>query len=203
MRNHIHRENRMKTMLMTAALCGLAITAPAQAADDELTALKTEAAAIVKAFAGELQGELLSAMKAGGPVNAIGVCNEKAPAIAKMHEDTSGWTVARSSHKLRSGSNLPDDFTAAVIADFVAREEAGEIAKSLSHAEIVEEDGQRLFRFVKAIPTAQPCLNCHGGDDVKPEVEAKLAELYPDDAARGFSVDQMRGVFTLTKVLSE
>ncbi len=193
----------MKTMLMTAALCGLAIAAPAQAADDDMDALKAEAAEIIKAFAGELQGELLSAMKAGGPVNAISVCNEKAPAIAAAHEDASGWTVARSSHKLRSGSNVPDDFTAAVIEDFVAREEAGAVAKSLSHAEIVEADGERVFRFVKAIPTAQPCLNCHGGDNVKPEVEAKLAELYPDDQARGFSVDQMRGVFTLSKVLSE
>ena len=82
-------------------------------------------------------------------------------------------------------------------------EEGGAVAKSLSHAEIVEEDGQRVFRFVKAIPTAQPCLNCHGGDNVKPEVEAKLAELYPDDQARGFSVDQMRGVFTLSKALSD
>ena len=68
---------------------------------------------------------------------------------------------------------------------------------------IVEEDGQKVFRFVKAIPTAQPCLNCHGGDDVKVEVVEKLAELYPEDTARGFSVDQMRGVFTLSKTLSE
>jgi len=193
----------MKSILMTAALCGLAMSAPAEATDDELTALKAEAAAIVQAFAGELQGELLTAMKDGGPINAIGICNDKAPTIAKAHEDASGWTVARSSHKLRSGSNAPDDYTAAVIADFVAREKAGAPAKGLVQAEIVEADGARVFRFVKAIPTGQPCLNCHGGDDVAPEVVAKLAELYPEDRARGFSVDQMRGVFTLSKVLSE
>ncbi|HCQ66323.1 MAG TPA: glutamate synthase [Rhodobacteraceae bacterium] len=193
----------MKTILMTAALCGLALSTPAQAADNDIDALKAEAAGIVKTFAQELQGELLTAMKAAGPASAISVCNEKAPAIAAAHEAASGWSVARSSHKLRNTDNAPDAYTAAVIADFVAREEAGEVAKSLSQAEIVEEDGQRVFRFVKAIPTGQPCLNCHGGDDVKPEVVAKLAELYPDDAARGFTVDRMRGVFTLSKVLSE
>ncbi len=193
----------MKTILMTAAFCGLALSAPARAADDDIDALKTEAGGIIQAFAQELQGELLTAMKTGGPVNAISVCNEKAPAIAAASEAASGWSVARSSHKLRNTENAPDAYTAAVIADFVAREEAGEIATSLSHAEIVEEDGQQVFRFVKAIPTAQPCLNCHGGDDVKPEVVAKLAELYPDDAARGFSVDRMRGVFTLSKVISD
>lgn len=193
----------MKTILTAAVLCGLSISSPVFAANDDIEALKAEAAGIVKSFAQELQGELLAAMKAGGPANAISVCNEKAPAIAAAHASASGWSVARSSHRLRNPENAPDAFTAAVIEDFVAREAAGEPAKSLSRAEIVEEGGQKVFRFVKAIPTSQPCLNCHGGDDVKPEVVAKLAELYPDDAARGFSVDQMRGVFTLSKVLSE
>lgn len=194
----------MKFLTLTAAVCGLALTSsPAAAADDDLMALRTEAGEIVAAFSDELRGELMAAMKAGGPVNAITVCNEKAPAIAAAAEDASGWTVARSSHKLRNPENAPDAYTAAVIEDFVAREAAGEVAKSLSQSEIVEEDGKKVFRFVKAIPTGTPCLNCHGGDDVKPEVVAKLAEVYPDDAARGFSVDQMRGVFTLSKVIDE
>ncbi|MCB1328100.1 MAG: DUF3365 domain-containing protein [Maritimibacter sp.] len=193
----------MKSILLTAALCGLGFSAPAVAADEDIDALKTEAAEIIAAFSQELQGALMSAMKEGGPVNAINICNEKAPEIAAAAEASSGWSVARSSHKLRNPENAPDAYTAAAIADFTAREAAGETAKGLAQAEIVEENGQKVFRFVKAIPTGQPCLNCHGGEDVKPEVVAKLAELYPDDAARGFSVDQMRGVFTLSKVISD
>lgn len=193
----------MKSILLTAAVCGFGFTAPVFAADADVEALKSEAAEIIKSFSEELQGALLTAMKEGGPVNAINICNEKAPEIAASAEAASGWSVARSSHKLRNPENAPDAYTAAAIADFVAREAAGETAKGFAKAEIVEEDGQKVFRFVKAIPTGQPCLNCHGGEDVKPEVVAKLAELYPDDAARGFSVDQMRGVFTLSKVISE
>lgn len=193
----------MKPLILTAALCGLALAGPALASDDEITALTGEAAGIVAAFSDELKGELMSAMKAGGPVGAISVCNEKAPGIAAAAEEASGWSVRRASHKLRNPDNAPDPYTAAVIADFVAREAEGAPASGLTKAEIVEENGQRVFRFVKAIPTAQPCLNCHGGAEVKPETEAKLAELYPTDAARGFAVDQMRGVFTLSKVLGD
>lgn len=192
----------MKTILMTAAFCGLAMSGAALAADDDVAALTAEAAQIAAAFSDELRSELMAAMKAGGPVNAISVCNEKAPAIAAAHAASSGWTVARSSHRLRNPENAPDAFTAETIADFVAREAAGEDATSLTRAEIVEEGGNRVFHFVKAIPTAQPCLNCHGGEEVKPEVVAKLTELYPEDAARGFAVDQMRGVFTFSKVLA-
>ncbi len=36
---------------------------------------------------------------------------------------------------------------------------------------------------------------------MKPEVEEVLKTLYPEDQARGFAVGQMRGVFTLKKVL--
>ena len=189
----------MKPILLTAVLCSLALAAPARAADEDIEALKTEAAEIVASFAQELQGALMTAMKEGGPVNAIDICNEKAPEIAASAAAASGWSVARSSHRLRNPENAPDAYTAAAIA----REAAGEPAKGLARAEIVEEGGRQVFRFVKAIPTGQPCLNCHGGEDVKPEVVAKLAELYPDDAARGFSVDQMRGVFTLSKVVAD
>lgn len=193
----------MKHLTLAAAFCGLALATPALAADDEIAALTAEAAGIVAKFSDELKGELMAAMKAGGPVNAIGVCNEKAPGIAAAAEEASGWSVRRSSHKLRNPDNAPDAYTAAAIADFVAREAEGAPASGLATAEIVEENGQRVFRFVKAIPTGQTCLNCHGGAEVKPETEAKLAELYPADAARGFAVDQMRGVFTLSKVLDK
>ena len=52
----------------------------------------------------------------------------------------------------------------------------------------------------KAIPTAAMCLTCHGSD-LASDVEGKLDELYPKDAARGFSVGDLRGAFTLNKAL--
>lgn len=192
----------MKRLMMAAALGAMGLTAaPALAADEDMAALMGEAKTLIESFSGTLKGELMAAIEAGGPVNAIGVCNEKAPQIALDAPTDPAWTIGRSSHKLRSPDNAPDAFTAAAIADFVAREAAGEAPADLVKAEIVEENGTRMFRMVKAIPTGEACLNCHGGDNVKPAVVEKLAELYPGDQARGFQQGQMRGVFTLTKVL--
>ena len=173
----------------------------AQAADK--AALAEEGKALMMAFGGTLKGELQAAMKAGGPVNAIQVCNVRAPEIAGKVSADSGWTVARSSHRIRNPENLADEYTNAVIDDFLARQEAGEMAADLVSAEIVTEDGVEKFRLIKAIPTEEVCMNCHGGDNVKQAVVDKLAELYPSDDARGFEVGQMRGVFTLTKMLGE
>ena len=189
-----------KTTAITATVL-LATGVAAQAADK--AALAAEGQALMMSFGGALKGELQAAMKEGGPTSAIQVCNVRAPEIASKVSADSGWTVARSSHKIRNPENLADEYTTAVIDDFLAREQAGEMAVDLVRAEIVTEDGVEKFRLVKAIPTEEVCLNCHGGDNVKAEVIDKLAELYPSDQARGFEVGQMRGVFTLTKTLGQ
>lgn len=187
-----------KLLISTALVIGLAA---GSAGAGEMDALVAEGKELIQQFGGALKIELLAAVEAGGPVNAINVCNLQAPAMAASISEASGWSVGRSSHLLRNPANAPDEFTAVAIEEFLARQAAGEPAADLAKAAIVEEDGQQVFRLVKAIPTAGLCLNCHGGDNVKPMIVDKLAELYPDDMARGFSEGEMRGVFTLSKRL--
>ena len=196
------RENGMlfrKTAFLIACLAPLA-AAPALAGAD-LSALTEEGKRVMMKFGKTLKGELKKAVKEKGFAHAINVCNVKAPEIAEKISASEGWTVARSSHKLRNPHNAPDAFTKAAIEEFLARQAKGEDPKKMIKTAIVEENGKRVFRLVKAIPTAKLCLNCHGGDNVKPEVEAVLKEHYPEDKARGFKAGEMRGVFTLKKIL--
>jgi hypothetical protein len=190
----------MKRVLVIAALCaGVAGTAWAE----DKAALVEEGKALIQQFGGTLKTELQTAIKAKGAPYAIEVCNLRAPEIAAQVSSDSGWSVARSSHKLRNPQdNAADAYTAAVIDEFLTRQAAGESAETLAKAEIVEIDGQKQFRLVKAIPTAEVCLACHGSAEVSPEVEVELARLYPEDQARGFSEGEMRGVFTLMKPLN-
>ncbi|SEG05785.1 Protein of unknown function [Jhaorihella thermophila] len=181
--------------LLAAMLCAGAASAQDKAG------LVEEAKTLIQQFGGTLKAELQAAMKEKGPVHAIEVCNTRAPEIAARISADSGWSVGRSSHRLRNPANAPDAYTAAAIEEFLKRQDAGEKPDTLVKAEIVEEDGHKVFRMVKAIPTGGVCLNCHGGDQVKPEVEAALARLYPQDRARGFRSGEMRGVFTLSRRL--
>lgn len=160
-----------------------------------------EARGVIKQFFGALKGELQTAMKAGGPVKAISVCNTKAPEIAKSVSASSGWQVSRTSLKIRNTANVPLPWEQAVLKDFEKRKAAGEDLKTIDFSETVEIDGVKTFRYMKAIPTAELCLNCHGGDNVKPEVETKLRDLYPSDQARGYQKGDIRGAFSLKKSL--
>lgn len=170
----------------------------APVAAEDLDKQVKEAKTVMKGFMKELKGELQSAMKEGGPVNAIEVCNTVAPAIAEKRSGQSGWKVGRTSLKHRNPDNAPDAWEREVLNDFEARKAGGEPPQKLMHAEVVEQDGGKRVRVMKAIPTGEVCLKCHG-TDIDPKVKAKLDELYPNDMARGFKKGDIRGAFTLSK----
>lgn len=165
--------------------------APAPTVDE--AALKQKAVGSIKALGGALKGELTTAMKAGGPLQALDVCNTKAGEIAENVVAEQGVNVSRTSLKFRNPNNAPTDWQVAVLEDFEARKAAGETPDTLAYSEIV--DGE--YRFMKAIPTAAVCTNCHGAE-LKAEVEAKINELYPEDKARGFKEGDIRGAFVVT-----
>jgi hypothetical protein len=168
--------------------------APARAQNVETRVAGSRA--VVKAFGEDLRAQLMAALKTDGPVAAIEVCNMSAPEIALDQERATGWSVGRTSLKLRNPDNAPDAWEGGVLESFEARKAAGESAKALEHWAVVETDTGRVFRYMKAIPTGEPCLACHGGD-LKPAVAAKLDMLYPNDRARGFAVGDIRGAFTI------
>ena len=159
-----------------------------------------EAKTIIKEFFSRLKGELQAAMQSGGPVNAVQVCRQRAPAIAAELSESSGWEVGRTSLKLRNPANAPDAWELAVLERFEQRKAGGEDPAGIAHGEVVEEDGEKTFRFMKAIPTAELCVTCHGAA-LPPDLEATLDRLYPTDRARGFQVGDIRGAFTLSKPL--
>jgi hypothetical protein len=160
-----------------------------------------EARKIIKQFFTQLKGELQKAMKEGGPVHAISVCNEKAPKITDDISASTGWYVARTSLKPRAPTNSPLPWEKKVLEQFEQEKAAGKEIKTIDYSEVVEEDGKKVFRYMKAIPTGKVCLKCHGSAEVSPEVEKKLHELYPSDKARSFKVGDIRGAFVLKKTL--
>ena len=189
-----------KSALAAAALFfGFTAIAGAEEQAASPDALAAAARGISATFADKLKGELVGAMKVDGPVKAIEVCNVAAPAIA-ADASANGWTVARTSLKPRNPKNAPDAWEKRVLEEFDTAKSTGAEAAKLEHFEVVEKDGVRTFRFMKAIPVAEPCLTCHG-EAIKEPVKARLAELYPDDRATGYKLGDIRGAFTLSKPL--
>jgi len=160
-----------------------------------------EAKKITKDFTSSLKAELQKAMKQGGPINALSVCNTKAiPITTEAAKKHNAW-VSRVSLKNRNPANVPNDWQKKVLEDFDARAAKGEDVVKMAYAEIVDNNGKKQLRFMKAMPTGDVCLKCHGSN-ISPEVQAKLKELYPNDKATGYKKGQVRGAVVVLKDLN-
>lgn len=185
----------MKRTVMTLAIACLSVSAVyAEQPDQEIMESRTA----IKQLGGTLKGELQAAMKKGGPTEAIKVCNTVAPAIAEDVSRKNGFEVARTSLKPRNTANAPDAWETRVLQSFEERKAAGEHPGKMEYSEVVEMDGKKTFRYMKAIPTGKVCLNCHG-TEVKPEVLTQIKAMYPEDQATGFKEGDIRGAFTIIR----
>lgn len=180
------------------AAIGLVFFAGAALADE--TALRSRAAELTADYAKLLKAALSGAINKDGPIGALDFCHGIAPKIAADLSRSSGWSVARTSLKPRNSASAPDDYERKVMEAFNARIAKGEKAADLVSAEVVEDHGVKVFRFIKAIPTGEICLTCHGVA-IAPELKQKISQLYPNDQATGFKLGDMRGAFTLKRPL--
>ncbi len=183
-----------KRQLAVVVLCLVSGAVLARNAETDQRVAASRAA--VKAFATQLKGQLVKAMKSGGPVKAVGVCNLKAPEIAHSVSAAKGMEIGRTSLKTRNPRNAPDPWEKKVLEQFEQRKAKGESPRKMEYFEVVDGDDGREFRYMKAIPTGPVCLTCHG-EAIPQQARAKLDELYPRDQARGFRLGDIRGAFTI------
>ncbi len=159
------------------------------------SALQTEAMIIARKFGGELKPQLKSALQAGGPLQAIEVCAEQAPAIADKLSKETGWQVKRVSLKPRNvGSATADSWESHILKQFDERRANGEPVNQITHSAQINNQ----YRFMKAQAVEPICLACHGSN-LAPEVEQVLQKYYPEDKARGYTLGEIRGAFSLVK----
>jgi hypothetical protein len=151
-------------------------------------------------FAGNLKSKLMAAMKEGGPIKALGVCNSDAPKITAHLSDVYGKQLSRVSLKNRNKNNAPNEWQTKVLEDFAARKSQGADITKLSYAEIVTDKGKKQFRFMKAIPTQDACVMCHG-ENIPPALQKQITRLYPNDKATGFEKGDIRGAFVVVNNL--
>jgi hypothetical protein len=163
----------------------------------EQTQLSREAQQKIQQFAATLKTALVTAIQTNGLAHAVDVCHTTAPEIAQSLS-TDGWNVARTSLKTRNDKNQPDTWEADVLKSFDSQFKAGVKLKELN----ASLHDQAQFRYMQAIPTGQVCLACHGVS-VDAALNDAIIKKYPNDRATGFTLEDIRGAFTLSKDLKD
>ncbi len=189
---------RLATGLTLSLFASLAV-----AQQSDTTRFVEDARSTALGMQKELAGKLMKEIEAKGPEGAIGVCSTLAPNAALEISRGKGWKVSRVSLKPRNALLGPADaWEQKVLLDFDARAAKGENPGALEHFEIVDEPAGRQFRYMKALPVAPLCVNCHGpSDKLAPGIRERLAKDYLSDRATGYAPGQIRGAITIKRPL--
>ncbi len=131
-----------------------------------------------------LKTRLMEAM-GESPAAAVDVCHDEAAAIRARVAEATGVRIGRTSTKLRNPANAEAPAWAKAYLEEPRREDGG-------YANWIERtEGEA--HVVSPLVAEGVCLTCHG-ESIPAEVDAVLAERYPDDEARGFAAGDLRGV---------
>lgn len=141
-------------------------------------------AELLAPFKRDLKQALVAGMQEG-PLNAISVCRDQAPAIAASLS-TDAIAMGRSSHRLRNPANVAPDWVDPVLQSYL------DSSPDRSPKIVALPDDRE--GYVEPIVLQPLCVACHGRA-LAPEVTAHINEVYPEDEATGFDVGDLRGVF--------
>jgi hypothetical protein len=161
-----------------------------------------------RGIAGELLGQLgqklKAAMSTDGPVAAVSVCKESAPAIARQLSIANDAKVTRVGTRVRNQNmGIPNAWQKEALTQFEIRLAQGEKAADIEYWQVADNGhGKSELRYAKAIAIQPQCLSCHGsGQDIAAPLADKLRIEYPNDQATGYSVGQLRGAVVVTRPL--
>ena len=178
---------------------GLGVGAAARAEPEDPAV--GEALAEARGIAGELaktvRGLLVEELRRGGYEGALRACSETAQRVTEEWRERTGNDARRVSLRIRNPANVPDVFEREVLEDLARLTREGHAAGE-RHV-VVEQDGQRVLRYMKPLVTAPMCLNCHGAaEDLAPQIRELLAHRYPEDRAIGYRKGDIRGAISVT-----
>ncbi|MCF8262543.1 MAG: DUF3365 domain-containing protein [Melioribacteraceae bacterium] len=149
--------------------------------------------AVASEFMGNLKSELLTAIKKGGPENAISVCSEKAVPLAEMIPEYNNYNIEikRTTFKNRNPGNAADEFEIEALNHFESLVTKGET----NLKPYLQKLEPGVYNYYRPLKIFDMCLNCHGKEELlTEEVKTELYRLYPYDKAKGYESGDFRGV---------
>jgi hypothetical protein len=140
-----------------------------------------------------LFGELMNALKAGPPEEALDVCGKRAQELTRAIQRETGVSVRRTSLKTRNPLNTPDAYERRWL------EKAAQDPPTQAHSEVVEtgDRGGYQLRYLRPIRVAKLCIQCHG-EELAPAVRDAVRRQYPTDRATGYKPGDLRGAVSVS-----
>lgn len=136
---------------------------------------------------------LIKAIGESGPERALEFCNIQAYPLTDSMSTVLNANIKRVSDQARNPNNRANEQELAYILQ--AKQELAQ-GKSLN-PQMHQANGKNVGYY--PIVTNQLCLQCHGkpNEDIQEGTLKKLATLYPEDQAKEYGPNELRGIWVV------
>ena len=137
---------------------------------------------------------LMGTIQKKGTLDAVAFCNIKAYPLTDSMAVAQNATIKRVSDKPRNQNNQANKKELAYIKAF-----KNDIENNIEPKPIVDLTDSKVQVYLP-ISTNTMCLQCHGkpNSDIQNPVLLKLNNLYPQDKAIGYQINEVRGIWNIT-----
>ncbi|NND94970.1 MAG: DUF3365 domain-containing protein [Flavobacteriales bacterium] len=135
---------------------------------------------------------LMGQINKNGTASAVEFCNGKAIHLTDSMAMEQGVAIRRVSDKARNHLNQADEYQLGILSAMKSQ-----LSNDESISPLIRETEISAIGYYP-IETNKMCLQCHGrSEDIEPVVMAKIKDLYPEDRALGYDVNELRGIWVV------
>lgn len=140
-----------------------------------------------------LGNNLMGTIQKKGVLEALEFCNVKAYPLTDSMAVVHNAKIKRVTDKPRNQNNLANSFELNTIETF-----KNQLSNNLEIEPIVAEKENQVYVYYPII-TNDMCLKCHGtpNQTVAKKTINKLQQLYPNDKALGYNINEIRGIWSI------
>ena len=160
-----------------------------------------EAKNLLKETAKQYKNTLIQGLQHNNLIKALKYCNKEVEQLVSR-DNEKGFAIKRVSLRPRNKNNYPNLYEKEILEKFNKLSLIDNKDLALEHSDIIKDENNNKFVFVKAIRIKEVCLNCHGSninDDLKKEIQ----KLYPDDKAINYKLNDIRGAFVMYRNIKD
>ena len=172
-----------------------------EASETNKSVILNEAKNLLKETAKQYKNTLIQGLQHNNLIKALKYCNKEVEQLVSK-DNEKGFAIKRVSLKPRNKNNYPNQYEKEMLEKFNKLSLIDNKDLALEHSDIIKDENNNKFVYLKAIRIKEVCLNCHGSninDDLKKEIQ----KLYPDDKAINYKLNDIRGAFVMYRKIKD
>jgi hypothetical protein len=186
----------LKTIALISVATSILLAAPQGKKNSELKEIVQTGKSSSKLLLKTLGSNMKKNMKAGGPMQALDFCTQKAYTLTEKvnKELPKGVSVKRITMKTRNPANKAEADEAVVLEALTKLKKANVILPK----QIVQKVDATTYKYYKPLViNKKVCLKCHG-DIQNKKLKNAIAKRYPNDKATHYKMGDLRGAIVVT-----